>query len=127
MTLETATDGVVADPTADDIRRVFQAGAVVGHFIRLARDVEDFLHVEFHTDRDDEPTNWRDGIEGVYLYDPEYGRFELQDWSPDGYGSGKYGGSARQQLREMFLHYLRGPDTFAQWHKKWTGRFRGDC
>jgi hypothetical protein len=127
MTLETETEGVVADPTEDDIHRVFQTGAVVGHFIHLSRDVEDFLHVEFTTDRGDRPANWDDGIEGVYLYHPEYGRSELERWSEDGYRSGRYGGSAHQQLREMFLHYLRGPEAFDQWQEKWTGRFRGDC
>jgi hypothetical protein len=127
MELENESDGVLHDPSEADISRVFEPGEIVGHFIRLSRSPEDFLHVEFADGEIDDPPDWNEGIKGVYMHDPEYGRAELEDWSPDGYRSSTFGGSYREQLREMFLNYLRGPDAFAQWEKSWNGKFRGDC
>jgi len=127
MVLETETGGVLENPDEADIRRVFRPAEIVGSFIRLSRSVEEFLHIELDVSQDDAPPDWKKGIKGVYQHDPEYGRFELEDWSPDGYQSETFGGSYRQQLREMFLHYHRGPDAFSQWAKGWNGNFRGDC
>ena len=126
MVLETECDGRLPDPTEDDVREVFEPDAVVGGFIRLSREVDDFLEVHLWYD-EDQPPDWEEGIKGVYMYDPEYGRFELEDWSPGGYGGVTYGGEPREQLREMFLHFARGPQAFERWHKRWGGRFRGDC
>ncbi len=127
MMLETETDGVLENPTEDDVRHVFKSDTIVGNFIRLSRTYDNFLHIELRVFDEEESPDWVEGILGVYKYDPDFGRFELEDWSVDGYQSGRFGGSCRQQLREMFLHYLRGPESFTHWAKSWTGKFRGDC
>jgi hypothetical protein len=127
MELETEAGGRVPDPTVDDIREVFEPDAVVGGFIRLSRAVDDFLDVQLEDADVDRSPDWDEGIRGVYLYDSESGRYELENWSPDGYGGDTYGGEHREQLREMFLHFLRGPRAFDQWRRSWNGNFRGDC
>lgn len=128
MELETEEHGVLENPGVEDVRRVFKRGAVVGRFIRLSRSVDDFLHVELDVGDEGGAAAWKDDIKGVFYYDPQYGRGELEEWSPEGYRSEQHGGSPRQQLREMFLQFLAGPDAFAKWHKEWNGKFRGeDC